>query len=729
MIMKNKLCFACAILISIFLTGCSRDDGTLQTKQDEAEDEGYVCVANVKLEPGKGEEAAGQGKTFCFLGNGKAYRITNYYGEQYSDSETEVVMADSQGNTNAVQWPFDEDGYVTGAGSTAESEKFAAILKEGGGVDGTMYRLEIRGGTGQVEKTTTIDLQSFFGELGPESVAIDCNGYAHLAGEPLRDADPKYQIFSPEGETVWSKSFSQGQFWRLIMLPDGSVAMDLRKMEKEKLYQHQIIMVDVETGEESILFQYKEDDEKGVEAIRAVNRLDQEHWILIKPEGVYLCENTGEEKGCLYSFQKHGIDVFDVENISSDEAGNVSILFRNSQGLFFLHLVPAPEEVYVTEFAVPKGTQAYDAAVAEFNLKHPDRQIVIRDDYDPTQLLTKILAGDGPALIDAGLVSFRDQTEYWEPLNELYSELGLTDVLNEAAVKLGAVDGTFYGIVPDFFITTLISASQEENWNYDTFLRCLEDGKMKYMIDNAMGESNVFAACELFDGGVADSFYFEKENGEFRMRTEEFRSAMQAILAYGPGQAEIPYVEGVNEGEVLCNMVYIFKPSDLLFYHQTYGEEANVKGFPRKSGAKNQIRSSHIVVIQKAADPRDKETAQEFARMLLSKETQTAMAKGDNFQLSVRTDVFKEQVMAVEENARACPAGFSGIYLEHPDNEANYRELLEILANSIPVYDGEDPYKSILEEEFLRFFSGEQSEEALMDHLENRVRLYLNENE
>ncbi len=68
MLMKNKLCFACAILISVFLTGCSRDGGALQTKQDEAENESYVCVANVKLEPGKGEEAAGQGKPFASLG-------------------------------------------------------------------------------------------------------------------------------------------------------------------------------------------------------------------------------------------------------------------------------------------------------------------------------------------------------------------------------------------------------------------------------------------------------------------------------------------------------------------------------------------------------------------------------------------------------------------------------------------------------------------------------------
>ena len=125
----------------------------------------------------------------------------------------------------------------------------------------------------------------------------------------------------------------------------------------------------------------------------------------------------------------------------------------------------------MTELAVPKGVQAYNAAVAEFNLRHPDRQIIIKDDYDKTQLMTMLMAGDGPALIDSRLVSFRDQTEYWEPLNEIYDELGLTGVLNEAAVKLGAVDHAYYGVVLDFYVQTLISAVEEENWDYEAFLR------------------------------------------------------------------------------------------------------------------------------------------------------------------------------------------------------------------------------------------------------------------
>ena len=297
-----------------------------------------------------------------------------------------------------------------------------------------------------------LDLQAAYGELGPDTVTVDADGYVHLAGEALRDDFSDYQIYSPEGEKIWSKSFSKDAFWRMLTLSDGSVAVDSRMKNGEQSYQHQIAQINVKTGEECILFKYAEENDKGWETIRAVNRLDQERWLIVKQAGLYLCDNAGKELGCLYSFKEYGMEVNDVTNISVDRAGKVSLLIQNQQGTFFLYLVPAPKEIHVTELAVPKGVQAYNAAVSEFNLKHPDRQIVIKDDYDKTQLLTMLMAGEGPAMIDSRLLSFRDHTEYFEPLNEIYDELGLTGILNEAALKLGAVDEKYYGIVLDFYI-------------------------------------------------------------------------------------------------------------------------------------------------------------------------------------------------------------------------------------------------------------------------------------
>lgn len=204
---KSKKIHLVGILIIAFLMGgCNRNKEFSRERHDDEVNEKYVCTANMKLEAGR-ENEAGNGKTFVFIGNGNAYRITNYFAEQYSDSETEVVSADALGMTDTVCWSFDETGYVTGAGCVALKGEFTTILMERGQTEGKTFRVETRGKTGLVEKTIKLDLQNAYGELGPETVTIDAEGYIHLAGEALWDDNSEYQIYSPEGEKLWSKEF------------------------------------------------------------------------------------------------------------------------------------------------------------------------------------------------------------------------------------------------------------------------------------------------------------------------------------------------------------------------------------------------------------------------------------------------------------------------------------------------------------------------------------------
>ena len=196
---------------------------------------------------------------------------------------------------------------MTGAGYVALKDEFATILLEQGQTDGKAFRVETRGKSGQVNKTIKLDLQNAYGELGPETVTVDAEGYIHLAGAALWDDNSVYQIYSPEGKRLWSKELSNETFWRMLILPNESVAVDTRRKGKEKSYLHQITQIDIKTGEESLLFQYAEDDDKGWETVRAANRLDQERWLLAKQAGIYVCDNSGKEQGCLYSFRKHGI--------------------------------------------------------------------------------------------------------------------------------------------------------------------------------------------------------------------------------------------------------------------------------------------------------------------------------------------------------------------------------------------------------------------------------------
>lgn len=732
-----------AIILSFGICSCAIGNGgavSSDVSTEEDSKDSYTCVVNTQLEAERGETEAGNGRSSRFLGNSRAFRFIDYFLGGKEDNYTEIVVADSNGSLNSLKWPFGEDGYTTGAGYVVGSDGFATLFRQFPESEETEYQyiIEKRGVDGKIEETVPLNFLTYpeYKEIAEsivmetESIVVDINGYIHMAGTPCRDVRMDYRVVSPEGELLWVKQFDQYSFMRLIAFPDGRIACDSREYKDIRQYHHKVEWIDTQTGEEKLLFEYDENDEYGKNQIQAVNIFDDEKLIYADSEGVFLCDYSFRNCEKIYTWSRHGIVQPSIDNISANEDGTISVLMYNQKGHFFLLLEPTPEEVLEIELAVSRGNTIYYDAVVEFNKQHPEYNIVIREDYDKTALLTRLIAGDGPVLIDSNLVPFEEQKKLWEPLDKVYEELGIFDKINSAAIKLVSIDGSLYGIVPDFFITTLVTGAKETNWDYNAFIKCIENsGELKYIMDNALGGSNEWIAVSVFDNGREDSFYVDAQSGELKFDTEEFRNVLKLIDVYGPDKMSVPFVEGVKEGEVLCNLIHIFDPEDLVFYHNTYGDDVNIVGFPGENGAKNFLRSPHILAIRQTASDSEKEVAIEFAKMLLSYDMQLKMSKDDNFLLSVRTDVLEEQINSVSKGTWIDVAGFYdyGFYLDEPDNEKNGKELKELIEKSVPFYEHGNDYRNILDEEFEDYFSGEITEDMLIDHLNNRVGLYLKE--
>lgn len=741
--MLKKYMTMIAVVLSFCICGCAAgNDGTVSSDALAEADSGdsYTCVVNTQLEAERGEEEAGNGRSSSFLGNGRAFRFIDYFLGQRENNYTEIVVADSNGLSNSLKWPFGEDGYTVGAGSAAGSDGFVTLFNQFPESEGGEYQyiIEKRGVDGKVKETVPLNFLSspeyketaFSIVMETESIAVDIDGYIHMAGTPCQDDRMDYRVVSPEGELFWVKQFDQYSFVRLIALPDGRIACDSQEYKDIRQYHHKVEWIDTQTGKEKLLFEYDDNDEYRKHQIQAVNLFDDEKLIYADAGGVFLCDYSFQNSEKIYTWSRHGIIQPWIENISVSEDGAISVLMRNTKGLFFVLLGPAPEEVFEIELAVSSGSTIYYDAVLEFNKRHPEYNIVIRDDYDKTALLTRLMAGDGPVLIGSDLVPFEEQKKLWEPLDKVYEELGILDKLNSAAIKLASIDGSLYGIVPDFSIRTLVTGAEETDWDYDAFIKCIENsGELKYIMDNALGESDAWIAVSIFDHGREDSFYINAENGELKFDTEEFRNVLKLIDLYGCDKVSVPFVEGIKEGEVLCNNISISHPKDLIFYRHTYGDDVNIVGFPGESGAKNLLRSPHILAIRQTASDRDKEIAVEFVKMLLSYDMQLKMSKDDNFLLSVRTDVLEEQINSVSKGTWLTSVCFDdyGFYLGEPDNEKNGKELMELIEKAVPDYEHSNDYRDILYEELEDYFSGEITEDMLIDHLNNRVGLYLKE--
>lgn len=114
--------------------------------------------------------------------------------------------------------------------------------------------------------------------------------------------------------------------------------------------------------------------------------------------------------------------------------------------------------------------------------------------------------------------------------------------------------------------------------------------------------------------------------------------------------------------------------------------------------------------------------------MLLSYEGQKLAARNLNFELSVRRDVLEEQISAMNGLTTVYVYGFSQFTLGSDLNiDLDRRTLLDMIgtAEVDEYYPAE--LQDLIYEEVKAYFSGTITEDMLIDHLENRVGLWLNE--
>ena len=198
----------------------------------------------------------------------------------------------------------------------------------------------------------------------------------------------------------------------------------------------------------------------------------------------------------------------------------------------YLCLEPTTENVEIFELtmAVPSYMEAsYRSIVARFNKQYPNCNITLKTDYDETMLLTELMAGKGPVLIDSSLTGFDNQEKLWEPFDGVLEQLGILGELNQAAMELGEINGRLYGIVTDFFVETVVTGDQElQSWDYETFLQCIADrpGLEAVMNSNTVQDGWYFINRFLIHG-LDDNYLLNAENGTTRFDSEEFRNVLE----------------------------------------------------------------------------------------------------------------------------------------------------------------------------------------------------------
>ena len=560
-----------------------------------------------------------------------------------------------------------------------------------------------------------------FAEKGYEifqQILVDNNGNIHVMTKRNSDNMLRYGIILSGSAhfTEWkteTEDYSK-RHMKLCYLYDGRVAV---------LADGKIMLGNEKTGEMETLTEF---DQEWMTCVI----WDENTLLYADGDGLCKCDLSGNQKEILYRWENHGIIPYGIVDVRIGANTDVSLLCETQGGVIYLRLSPTVEEVPVVkiQFAVSSWRSSkYEQVVAGFNRTHPSYHIDMKEyEWNDTGLLTKILAKDGPQLVDSSLVGFQDHANVWEPLDDFYGQLDVE--LIPEALEFGKINGVSYGFVTEFAIDTMVTFSESPaGWDYEAFLDYLTDaGKGKKSPYNAVNgmDGNTFAM--LFYHDLSESFLYDAENCDTKFDGENFQKIMKLSKLYSEPDHQADY-EDFLQGNSPCAIVEIMHPADLAALRVMGGGRLRFIGFPTQTGSVNYLVGNDPLCILASADAKEKQASFAFLRFLLTDEAQNE--KDDEFAWwSVRKDLVKKRFEQMDESVPANLVGFPSVPLKGQLNPAgDFETMQNLLENARPKKSVPMELRMLLMEELEDYLSEGISEETLKGNLKNRVELFLNE--
>ena len=681
----------------------------------------YSATAREALLLEMPENALDGGMKRSILGATGAYCFKKHLFATVAEDWDEVLFAGIEGKAGSKRYDFEDQ--LWGIGPVVGTDHYAALSVEIQEDGETRSFLTERDENHERLREFPLDFLNG-NEVGEviESLsdfAVDQSGAANLVH------GGQYLLMSQEGDILAEYSPEGGSVKRLVILYDGRIAFEVTMK-----------------GNGGTALQYMDRDTLETVTLAALEKsalyltlLDGETLLYAAQDGVYRSGLNGEEPELIYRWSNHGIIIHKVAALQADEEGRISLIYSDSENDNYICLEPTAEVMPVCEITLqvrPGDMDSYEWLAAEFNKRYSSCHIELAEysSEDDAALLTQLTAGKGPVLLDPSWLGFEEMEELWEPLDTVMGQLGITEELNPGVMEMGKINGTMYGIVRDFRLRTVVAEPGLKDWDYDMFFQSIQERTDLDALCNYYDrDSGLLSLVALLRHGLDDSYFIvpDEETGALHFDSGKFRQILDLAEKYPAREEGVAPGESLLEGNTLCNSLTIQKPEDVAAYRVIYGEDVDYIGYPAKDGGMHFMESSGMLAIRRSASKEEKEAAAAFLALCLSYEGQVHAAKEINFTLSVRRDVLEEQIASMGTEISYL-SGFGSVSMAgRMDIERDRATLLDLIDRAKPQKNLPGELSGIIQEELGLYLSGSITKDMLIDHLENRVELYLGE--
>ena len=357
-----------------------------------------------------------------------------------------------------------------------------------------------------------------------------------------------------------------------------------------------------------------------------------------------------------------------------------------------------------------------DAKLREVDKAMAQLSVAIAGDDPPDLILLQNIRSRLDALVSQGYVE--DLTPFAEKSKAVHLEDYYQKVL-----ECGRKEGVLAVIPKTFAISTLVTSKNifdaSTGWTYSQMLDCCKAHEANSLLPDTAPEMYLFYILrESIDAFV------DEDQKKCHFDSEEFKAFLEymgSYCAWSSSQYEFvdPDERGsaFREGKILAGYEAVFSLGDLKNIRMDFGDTANFVGFPSKYGTSvHRITMSGDDSFAITSTSNKKEEAWKFIEWYLCKE--------DEFDRLVLCADRKR----MEEKVKIAIAGRENVNDGEPTMTEEDRETLETLLKYLePLPDDNAPLYRIAYAEARTYFSGDKTLDEVIDVIQKRATLYLQE--
>ena len=734
MFKKILSCFICIIFSLMLLTSCGKSSEISEAENASSENE-IVWRGKRSYIENAGDEYDNfiyhDGK-FYFMSY--EYPENNIYKTSICCSEIDSVpkkIITSDENNYLDSFAIDNDGNIIFAETSVIDDKSRKLFLKKSAPDGT--------------KISSFDITEYLENISDHfynisDIAVDGSGNIFLANYMLISA------FSPDGKFIFGKETDSGNISKLIVSAGGDV---YAQIYSDGYYIKKIDPQSGSFGEE-------------------IHLSDSGHDYDTVPY-------NGFENDDIYFDDGTSLCAFDIETKTKTEILNwvdsdiihseISVLFRENENnnficagksypdgeLIFTEISPhsASEfskrrEIIMAgrEYAV---TDSLEYQTIKFNMENDDLRIKIKKYTDPNGLNSDILSGKIPDILlvdnSMNINSFSEKGIFCD-LYEFIdndSEISRDDLLPNI-LEAFENDGKLFYFTDDFQICTVLGKKSifgDKKINFSELEKIKEnfpDGTEIFS-----GESKT---AVLQDGlQMSPDNFINYKTGECYFDSDEFTELLEFANSF-PDSSELNFDDAfwqkldtmyADESTLLMPVILSCYGDFYCYEHVYFGEETSAVGFPSMSGNAGSaiFLNSGFAISAKSDDP---DGAWQFVRTLLLPEYQdhaedfpvrvSSLEKKAEREMNMSGNDSYSSVITMGDFALSSTKFVSDIG-KPAQSDIDRINLLVKSVSRLSLYN--DTVRNIVSEEAGAFFAGDRTSREAAEMIQNRVKLYLEE--